>query len=225
MKHEKVHPVFQVEKDFPLSEVVLITSEEPTGEATPEVEENLREIKSIFVKRGIPARELNLVIKHFWENVAVLAVEILATGAEQQVVLNFSTGRRVLVSTMLLAGSFALGWQPRKKIICVQTSKNYPGAVVFEPVPPLIPDLVDRHIMSKISENSRITTSQLANELDKGQSTVSVRMKKLTEAGYLGMKGHSKEILPKGKAILGALDEIVERKLLLDVKPERRSLG
>jgi len=214
LKHEKIYPVFQVENEFPISEIVFILSKEPTGELTPKVNENLSEIRSVFEKRGIPTRDHLFIMENFWENVADLAVEILSTDENQPVVLNFSTGRRVLVSTMIMAGSFALGWQPKKKIICVQTSKNYPTAVVFEPIPPVIPDSKDHFILEEIKKNSRVKAQDIADELKKRQSTVSIRMKKLSEAGFISIKGHSKELMPKGTAILKALDRLVDQEIL-----------
>ena len=67
-----------------------------------------------------------------------LTEKILETENKKPVVLNFSTGRRVFVSTMLIAGSFALKWKSNKEIVCIQTSRDYEVPVIFEPIPPFM---------------------------------------------------------------------------------------
>lgn len=206
------HPIFRVEKDYPSSEIIMVLSDEPDNEFTPSVKEHIKELNDIYKKRGIQSRELYLVMEQFWENVATLVVEILKT--DKPVLLNLSTGRRVFISTLLLAGSFALSLQPEKSIICVQTSRGYPAVVVFEPIPPVIPDAFDWFILKQIKENKRVTTGGIAKDLRKVQSTVSVRLKKLVESKYVKVEGHKKELLPKGKAILRSLNELIETKKL-----------
>jgi len=212
---QEVHPIFRVENEFPCSEIILVVSKEDNSDPmTLETQQNVKEIRSIYQKRGIPTRIMPLTIEDFWHNVATLAVEILKLPPSKAVLLNFSTGRRVLVSTMLLAGSFALSWDPDRNITCVQTSRNYPTAVVFEPIPPVIPDMTDKTILSSINDNNRITTTEIAEPLGKGQSTISVRIKKLVQAGFIETSGHSKNVLPKGQAILGALTTLADLNLL-----------
>ncbi|MHA1974049.1 MAG: winged helix-turn-helix transcriptional regulator [Candidatus Hodarchaeales archaeon] len=68
---------------------------------------------------------------------------------------------------------------------------NYPHAVIFESIPPLIPDTVDMKLLQIIARDTgKVTTTEMAEKVNKGQSTVSVRLKRLVEAGYIAKDGH-----------------------------------
>ena len=75
----------------------------------------------------------------------------------------------------------------------------------------MVPDNFDRIILNEIQQNDRKTTTSLSQQLNKGQSTISVRIKKLTEAGFIESKGHSKVLLPKGKELLITMNNLAEK--------------
>jgi CRISPR locus-related DNA-binding protein len=209
---DQVHPIFIVSRIYPAKFFHLILSNEPPGRDTKSVEQNLNEIKSALNTSGISYNEHYMVLEDFWKNVSQLAEMIVATEPEDPVILNFSTGRRVFVSAMVIAGSLAKGWVPEKTIICVQTSANYDKAVIFEPNVALIPDNDDRFILNCIQQNERFKTTDIADMLGKSQSTISVRLKKLVEADYIEIKGHSKYLKVKGKFILESMNNLTKKK-------------
>ncbi len=211
---EKIHPIFQIERRYPSNKVYLILSDEPESPLKDSVMENVQEIREIYSKMGVETHELYLKLEHFWQNVGFLATKILESADDIPILLNLSTGRRVFVSALILAGSFSLSWRPQKKIICVQSSRDYPKIVEFEPVPPVIPDKIDWRLLKEVKNNPRISTITLAKMVNKGQSTISIRLNKLANAGYIVIEGHKKKILPKGDAIRQALNTLVEKNLL-----------
>ncbi|MDH5404231.1 MAG: hypothetical protein OEZ01_03635 [Candidatus Heimdallarchaeota archaeon] len=211
----KPQPIFRVDRKYPASFFHLILSKEDNNPKENDVENNLKEIIKTLETTGIGYQVHYLRVEEFWQNVATLAEMIARINSEYDIILNFSAGRRVFISTMVLAGSLIKGWQPEKNILCVQTSDAY--EVTFEPNLPMIPDNDDRVILSKINNfeeelksnsNAKLTTDDIGDVLKKGQSTISTRIKKLIQADYMEIKGHTKNLQPKGKAIVNVMNNL-----------------
>ena len=212
LSNTEVHPIFTIDRMFPAKFFHLILSDEVNSPEQKSVDENIADIEAVLKVQGVGFDRNYFVLENFWKNVGSITEMILSTEVEDQIILNISTGRRVFVSTLVLAGSLAMGWMPEKKVVCVQASGNYDKVVIFEPNLPMVPDKYDRIILNEIQQNDRKTTTSLSKQLNKGQSTVSVRIKKLSEAGFIESTGHSKVLLPKGKELLVTMNNLAEKR-------------
>lgn len=112
--------------------------------------------------------------------------------------LNLSGNNKNVLTSLLYTSTFAqILTNINFKWIIILEDQNFQ---IFNLLPKYIPNKIDIKILYNISSN--LTLTELGKKIGRKQSTVSTRLKTLSEYGYILINGRNRELTNLGKLII-----------------------
>ncbi len=185
--HALPDPVFLQERKTRSDHCVLIASEDVDDANQQEKREiTITSIKEFYAKVAVPVDVLYLKSTKLRENIVEIGKKMTTFPPGTKFILNASMGRRSLPISMILAATFVRLFREYDFEIVINPEKT--NEMLTCPLPPhQMPDKKDLGIISHLQQGRSLT--DIGKELNMAQPTVSVRVKKLVDEGFVDQDG------------------------------------
>ncbi|TFF88000.1 MAG: ArsR family transcriptional regulator [Promethearchaeota archaeon] len=196
--------IYTAEKYFHTDKLILILSEEnkeKMDETSLEVEFKIKEIQKFYEKLNVSTDLIYVDYKDFMQMTSKLVKLLKKFSNDDFILLNLSGGRRSIPIALIYAGIIISNFKRMNiKCVVIPEDKSY---TPFDLLPKYFPDEIDIKLMSKITEN--LTLTDLEDFLKIKQPTISIRLKKLEEYGYVIVKGRNRDLTDLGKVVVNII--------------------
>lgn len=190
--------IYIAERNFHTEKLILILSDENEYEKKEEIESKIEEISEFYKKLNVPTEKIYVNYKHFMKMTLSLAIMVNNFTSDDEILLNLSGGRRSIPISLIYASTFISNFQDVNiKCVVIPDDKTY---TPFNLLPNYIPDEIDIKLMSRISE--KVALTDLEVYLGIRQPTISMRLKKLENHGFVILNGRERKLTELGKLIV-----------------------
>ena len=190
--------IYIAERNFHTEKLILILSDENEDEKKEEIESKIEEISEFYKKLNVPTEKIYVNYKHFMKMTLSLAIMVNNFTSDDEILLNLSGGRRSIPISLIYASTFISNFQDVNiKCVVIPDDKTY---TPFNLLPNYIPDEIDIKLMSRISD--KVALTDLEVYLGIRQPTISMRLKKLENHGFVILNGRERKLTELGKLIV-----------------------
>ena len=190
--------IYIAERNFHTEKLILILSDENEYEKKEEIESKIEEISEFYKKLNVPTEKIYVNYKHFMKMTLSLAIMVNNFTSDDEILLNLSGGRRSIPISLIYASTFISNFQDVNiKCVVIPDDKTY---TPFNLLPNYIPDEIDIKLMSRISD--KVALTDLEVYLGIRQPTISMRLKKLENHGFVILNGRERKLTELGKLIV-----------------------
>ncbi len=185
--HASPDPVFLQERKMRSDYCILIASEDVKETDQQQKRENtIASIKEFYAKVTVPVEVILLQSTKLRENIVEIGKKMTSFQPGTKFILNASMGRRSLPVSMILAATFVRLFRKYNFEIVINPENT--KEMLTCPLPPQqMPDEKDLGILLHLQQGRSL--SEIGKKLKMAQPTVSVRVKKLVEEGFVDQDG------------------------------------
>lgn len=193
--------IYIAERNFHAEKLILILSKENINnkdKKNVEINDKIKEVVEFYEKMNIPTEKLYFDYKDFMGMTLKLANLINKFSNQDEILLNLSGSRRSIPISLIYAGTFISNFRDINiKCVVIPEDKTY---TPFNLLPNYLPNEIDIKLMSNLSQN--ITLTNLEEYIGIKQPTISMRLKKLEEHGYVILNGRNRKLTNLGRLVV-----------------------
>ena len=187
--------IYIAERNFHAEKLILILSDENKNK---DVESKIKEITEFYKKLNVLSEKIYVNYKNFMEMTLLLAKTINLFTPDDEILLNLSGGRRSIPISLIYAGTFISNFKDINiNCVVIPEDKTY---TPFKLLPSYLPDEIDIKLLSTLTQE--ITLTNMQKSLGIKQPTISMRLKRLENHGFILINGRKRELTGLGRTVV-----------------------